>query len=183
MASLAASLRSPGEQIPSVEDGFSLPLKVAGMSGAAWGLVVWVQLTVLGLLGLAHLPALVGLGGALGLVGPAVAAATVHPLVYLFGGGRYELTYKVFGLYAPVGVLGGVLGLNLLAFPALFALEVRGLKSVHDLSWVEGGGGDVCACGRSFAGRRCCWLGVDQRWNRCYTLAPWLEPVVKGSAL
>nr|EGQ40443.1 MAG: hypothetical protein J07AB56_11720 [Candidatus Nanosalinarum sp. J07AB56] len=137
MASLAASLRSPGEQIPSVEDGFSLPLKVAGMSGAAWGLVVWVQLTVLGLLGLAHLPALVGLGGALGLVGPAVAAATVHPLVYLFGGGRYELTYKVFGLYAPVGVLGGVLGLNLLAFPALFALEVRGLKSVHDLSWVE----------------------------------------------
>jgi hypothetical protein len=135
MASLAASLRSPGEEIPAVEDGFALPLKVAGLSGAAWGLVVWVQATGFGLLNLVHLPLLAVSGAALGLVGPAVAAATVHPLVYFFGGERYELTYKVFGLYAPVGALGAVLGLNLLVFPALFALEVRGLRSVHGLSW------------------------------------------------
>jgi hypothetical protein len=137
VASLVGSLRSPGEEIPAVEDGFSLPLKVAGLSGAAWGLVIWVQATGFGLLNLVHLPLLAVSGAILGLTGPAVAAATVHPLVYFFGGESYELTYKVFGLYAPVGVLGAVLGLNLLVFPALFALEVRGLRLVHGLSWAQ----------------------------------------------
>jgi hypothetical protein len=99
--------------------------------------VIWVQATGFGLLDIVHLPFLVVSGAVLGLVGPAVAAATVHPLAYFFGGGRYELTYKVFGLYAPVGVLGAVLGLNLLVFPALFALEVRGLRLVHGLSWAQ----------------------------------------------
>jgi hypothetical protein len=134
---LAESLRSPGKKIPDMEDGFALPLKMAGLSGAVWSLVTWVQLAGFGLLGLTHLPFLVASGAILGLTGPAVAAATVHPLVYFFGGERYELTYKIFGLYAPVGVLGAVLGLNFFALPALFALEVRGLKSVHGLSWAE----------------------------------------------
>jgi hypothetical protein len=135
VTSLAGSLRSPGEQIPAVDDGFAFPLKVAGLSGAVWGLVAWIQAAGFGLLDPMHLPLLVVSGAVLGLVGPAVAAATVHPLVYFFGGARYEHTYKVFALYAPVGVLGAVLGLNLLVFPALFALEVRGIRSVHGLSW------------------------------------------------
>jgi len=76
-------------------------------------------------------------GAVLGLVGPAVAAASVHPLVYYSGGDRYELTYKVFAFYAPFGVLGSVAGLNAVALPALFFLEVRGVKEVHDLDWWE----------------------------------------------
>lgn len=135
--SLEKLVRNPEDVVETSSLGFSEALILSAVSGVAAAAVAGIQLQLAGLTGAKTTVALALSGVLLGLIGPAMSAATVHPLVYYFGGREYEKTYKVFAFHSPVSVLGAVAGLNILALPAVLALETRAVKRVHSLSRVQ----------------------------------------------
>lgn len=131
-------LFEPEKTVEKTGEGFRKPLKLAAASGAAFGFLLSSFLMALGFIGPQLVVAGTFGGIVLGLIGPAISAATVHPFIYYFGGRSYEHTYKVFALHAPLTVAGAIPVINFLVVPTVLALEARALIRVHGLEPREG---------------------------------------------
>ncbi|QGA80578.1 hypothetical protein [Candidatus Nanohalobium constans] len=128
-------IKIPEETIKNSEPGFSEGLKTSATSGLALGLLISLQLLYLDFISMIQIPILATTGVLIGLIGPAMSAVSVHPLIYYFGGRRYEETYKVFAFLTPHSLVGSVPGVNILGLPAVFFLQIKALSEVHQLEW------------------------------------------------
>jgi hypothetical protein len=135
MADIKGMIKNPSQVVSDSEEGFSEALKTSLISGTVLGFIVGIQLMAIGLISPLQIITSTLLGTIIGAIGPAMSAVSVHPLIYYFGGRKYEHSYKCFAFLTPISLTGGIIGLNFIGLPASFYLQLKALKQVHKLSW------------------------------------------------
>jgi len=135
MINLSKMIKKPKETVNNSKKGFEQGLKTSAISGLALSLIISLQLIYLNLITLTQTLPIATTGILIGLIGPAMSAVSVHPLIYYFNGKNYEHTYKCFAFLTPHSLIGSIPGINILGLPALFALQINALKQVHELEW------------------------------------------------